>query len=179
MGVFGYLVGFLMTVQPFRLLSIPQYIYPVELTVCPGLAPGITQLAKDAASAIRSHDFAIFVFDEGYQYRENVGTICTTHVDHMMPPAYTDPVTRNVYLSPDIIPFEHTLYNVLVHELLHASGLAHSKRPGMMNYSIRFDETAQVYIEDAYRQWLSLDDTEGLHLVRMLSDDCVFGGCPS
>ena len=54
----------------------------------------------------------------------------------------------------------NTLYNVLLHEMLHSLGLKHSKEKGMMNYSITVDD--KMPIEDHHKMWLSLDDLAGI-----------------
>ena len=54
----------------------------------------------------------------------------------------------------------NTLYNVLLHEILHGLGLKHSKEKGMMNYSITVDDKGPL--EDHHKLWLSSDDLEGI-----------------
>ena len=54
----------------------------------------------------------------------------------------------------------NTLYNVLLHEILHSLGLKHSLLKGMMNYSITVDNKRPI--EDHHKMWLSLDDLAGI-----------------
>ena len=160
----------------YRLLSRYDHIHPAELRTCRQFPAHARQMAKDAASSIRVHDFHVFVFDETRIARGRVGTICqmTGQMDDSWGVAFTEEHSRNIYINPAILSLDNVLYNVLLHELLHVCGLAHSDHPGMMNYSVRYDIQTGRYVEDNERRWLSIDDWDGLHLSRLLSEVEVF-----
>lgn len=71
----------------------------------------------------------------------------------------------NIWISNLLLNTPKTLYNVCLHEILHALGLDHSLEQGMMNYSIGLSYFRNV-LEDARKLWPSRDDFKGLKFLR-------------
>ena len=71
----------------------------------------------------------------------------------------------NVYISHKYLLYPNTLYNVILHESLHARGLNHSSEQGMMNYYVSLDDSTGYVINDNHRYWLSQDDIQGLNYI--------------
>jgi hypothetical protein len=67
----------------------------------------------------------------------------------------------NIYINNNLLMYENSLDNVLLHEILHSMGLDHSLNPGVMNYTLKFNNNNYV-IDDNNKLWLSKDDLNGL-----------------
>ena len=71
----------------------------------------------------------------------------------------------NIFIKNELLYFPNTLYNVLLHEVLHSFGLGHSDKTGMMNYSIKLGLFNRIK-EDSTKLWLSIDDIDGLDFLK-------------
>lgn len=69
-----------------------------------------------------------------------------------------------MYISNRILNIPTTLWNVVYHELLHTVGLAHSKEPGLMNYTVTLTRNYEV-IPDRKKLYPSTDDLAGLNFL--------------
>jgi len=74
----------------------------------------------------------------------------------------------NIWISNKLLDTPNTLYNVVLHEVLHSMGLNHSDKQGMMNYSVRTTWFGNV-IDDPQKLWISKDDRQGLRFFRETS----------
>lgn len=99
---------------------------------------------------------------------DTTGYICNQRSDNL---GYTSILENsidqntNIWIANSLLNTPNTLYNVVLHEVLHAMGLNHSDQPGMMNYSIRTTWFGNV-IEDPQKLWISPDDRQGLRFLK-------------
>jgi hypothetical protein len=71
----------------------------------------------------------------------------------------------NVWISDKLLDIHNTLYNVVLHEVLHSMGLNHTNEQGMMNYYIhvKYNWYGGIdAIDDDMKLWVSPDDMNGL-----------------
>ena len=133
---------------------ISQAIYknPKILSFCPTIHPNLRLASYEVASEINHIQFS---------QTNPSGIICNKNTpEYGKTEIYLSNFNTDITLSNSIMNLPNTLYNVLLHEILHGLGLKHSKEKGMMNYSITVDE--QGPIEDHHKLWLSSDDLEGI-----------------
>ena len=101
----------------------------------------------------------------GIEFGPSVHTICDT--DERSRTEIHSDYSVHVYINNEL--YGDNLYNVILHEMLHALGLKHSKKMGIMNYSL------QIYqgniLQDLRRLWLSIDDLNGLSHLRSMNPD--------
>lgn len=96
----------------------------------------------------------------------NTGHICNQNIGHYgytLP--YGDGVYTNVWIKNELFDFPNTLYNVLLHEILHSMGLNHNNgEQGLMDYSVSMTGNwwNNNIKNDDRKLWLSLDDLRGL-----------------
>lgn len=96
------------------------------------------------------------------------GYICNQQSDNL---GYTsilqDSIDQNtnIWISNYLLDTPNTLYNVVLHEVLHSMGLNHSDKQGMMNYSVKTTWFGNV-IDDPQKLWISKDDRQGLRFLK-------------
>ena len=69
--------------------------------------------------------------------------------------------TTNIYIKDELINKPNTLYNVVLHEVLHSLGLDHTYTEGMMNYTVSLDWFGNIKNDDR-KLWMSIDDYNGI-----------------
>ena len=168
---------FLCLLNAFRILDTTHQ-HPRHTVPCSELPADALQTLKDVASHIRGHGFGMYVFHRDWGSSPGDSIVCQAEYASIHSPAYTDLWTGDVLFDRRLLATPNTLYNVLLHELLHVAGLGHSGVPGMMNYSVVYDQVLQVYHEDRDRRWLSNDDRCGLEVTRALGTECVMSTTP-
>ena len=89
-------------------------------------------------------------------------TICSQAAGHY---GTFSPMSKEIRLNEILQYFPNISYNVIMHKILHSLGLDHSKRPGMMSYSVREDFYG-FPIQDHNRLWPSVDDIQGLLFIK-------------
>ena len=75
----------------------------------------------------------------------------------------------NIWISNTLLDKPNTLYNVVLHEVLHSMGLNHSDKQGMMNYSVRIGYNwygSMEIIDDERKLWISPDDRKEFRFLR-------------
>lgn len=78
----------------------------------------------------------------------------------------------DITISNTILGIDTNLYNVVLHEFVHALGLDHSNTSkGMMNYTIQITENNGI-IKDSNKLYISIDDYKGIqYLYNKLEND--------
>jgi hypothetical protein len=77
----------------------------------------------------------------------------------------------DIYISNYLLYTDTTLYNVVLHEMIHSLGLNHTTdTEGIMNYKL-YVERNQI-VEDTHKQYLSLDDIRGLRYIKNNLCEC-------
>lgn len=146
-------------VQSFEIITSVKPQSPKLLKPC----PDIDQRLLDTVSEL-SNNFKQFQLSDV----NTTGYICNQNSDNF---GYTSILENsldqntNIWISDYLLDTPNTLYNVVLHEVLHAMGLNHSDRPGMMNYSVRTTWFGNV-LDDAMKLWVSPDDRKGLRFLK-------------
>lgn len=151
-------------VQSFKIIGIVQPQFPKMLKPCPSIDSRLLDTVN--AVAVNFHQFQL-------GKNKTTGYICNQHSDNL---GYTSILqgsidqNTNIWISNYLLDTPNTLYNVVLHEVLHSMGLNHSDRQGMMNYSVRTTWFGNV-IDDPQKLWISPDDRQGLrHLKKKLNN---------
>jgi len=77
----------------------------------------------------------------------------------------------DITISNTILGIDTNLYNVVLHEFIHAIGLDHGTNKGMMNYTIQLTENNGI-IKDSTKLYISIDDYIGIkYLYDKLEND--------
>lgn len=142
--------------QSYKLLENIIPVFPKVLGFC----DDIDTLVIDTAYEITKNIPNFKIGDD------NTGKICMTDGNNnygYMTWKYNTNYT-DVFIHNELIDTPNTLYNVLLHEVLHSFGLNHSDIEGMMNYSVTVNMWGQV-LEDERKLWISYDDIIGLNKI--------------
>ena len=145
----------------YVLLHQVHVSYPKVLSVCPALSPRLKDTIYEVADAMTLNGYPVLI-----QEANASGVICNEAKGHY---GYTtlDNNQTNIYINDKLLYLPNTLYNVLLHEVLHSIGLDHSDKPGMMSYAI--SETWYGFPkEDERKLWLSIDDLRGLYDIKYI-----------
>ena len=99
--------------------------------------------------------------------QNNINTISVSYTnDNYF--GYTKLYSTNetdIIINHKLLKTKNTLYNVLLHEIVHSIGLNHTLVPSVMNYTIFMNERNEI-IEDRRRIYLSIDDVRGLRFIK-------------
>jgi hypothetical protein len=159
------LFGFLLTfVNSFEIINSVKPQFPKLLTPCPNIDTRLLTISNEI-----SNNFPQFQVSYG---NETTGYICNQQSDNL---GYTailkDSIEQNtnIWISDKLLDKPNTLYNVVLHEVLHSMGLNHINEQGMMNYSTRVGYNwygGMEIIDDDMKLWISTDDRNGLIFLR-------------
>jgi hypothetical protein len=150
-------------ISGYVLLHQVHLSYPKVLGLCPALSPRLKQAVHEVANTMTLNGFPVLIQEANVS-----GVICNQHHGHY---GYTtlDNNQTNIYINDKLLYLPNTLYNVLLHEVLHSIGLDHSVKPGMMSYAI--SETWLGFPkEDERKLWLSIDDLQGLYDIKYIQN---------
>ena len=133
--------------------------YPKVLSVCPSISPVLKDTIDEVVKHMNLNGYPVIIQDAN-----NTGTICNQHRGHY---GYTtlNNNRTDIYINNKLFNTPNTLYNVLLHEVLHSIGLDHSQEQGIMSYAI----TENWYgspVNDNRFLWLSIDDLQGLYEIK-------------
>lgn len=141
---------------------------PLPFYTCCNLDDKVLYTAKEVIENINQHNIInVSLHNEIYKDEINdANTICSFD-DNNKGYGYTL-LTENeadIYISNQLLPHNNTLYNVILHEFIHALALNHSVYPSIMNYKISVDYWGSIH-EDRDKSYLSIDDMRGLEEVK-------------
>jgi len=71
----------------------------------------------------------------------------------------------DIIINKKLLKTPTTLYNVILHEIVHSLGLNHTTDYGTMSYNIFLDSDNNI-IEDRRKIYLSIDDLRGLRYIK-------------
>ena len=148
-------------ISGYVLLHQVHVSYPKVLSVCPALSPRLKDTIYEVADAMTLNGYPVLI-----QEANASGVICNEAKGHY---GYTtlDNNRTNIYINNKLLHLPNTLYNVMLHEMLHSVGLDHSEKEGLMRYAIT--ETWYGYPkEDERKLWLSIDDLQGLYDIKYI-----------
>lgn len=145
-------------VNSFEIIGYVKPQFPKLLTPCSNIDIRLLETCDEL-----SKNFPHFKLSDV----NATGYICNQQSDNF---GYTsileDSIKQNtnIWISNTLLDKSNTLYNVVLHEVLHSMGLNHSNEQGMMNYSIRirYNWYGMDIIDDDMKLWISTDDRNGL-----------------
>ncbi len=173
--------GFGFKLFPFYNLSSN----PLELHTCCNIEDKLLEYTKDAVNHINQHNIInISIKDEKYEHETNsVNSICSYPHGKFEGYGFTllssnnEKSDQDVYISQKLIDTNFTLYNVILHELIHMCGVDHSDDPqSIMRYKIQVSSSLfgeKQIVEDRSKLWLSYDDIQALKNVKKKYDDYI------
>ena len=168
--LFGFLLNcsyIIRTANSFEIIKSVKPQFPKLLKPCPDIDSRLLETCAEL-----SNNFPQFEFLNELRVNETTGYICNQQSDNL---GYTsilkDSIEQNtnIWISDKLLYKPNTLYNVVLHEVLHSMGLNHSNERGMMNYSIRLGYNwygGMEIIDDDMKLWISTDDRKGLRFLR-------------
>ena len=150
-------------VNSFEIINYVKPQFPKLLTPCPNIDIRLLEKCSEL-----SKNFPKFQLNDV----NATGYICNQQSDNL---GYTSVLkdsieqNTNIWISDKLLNKPNTLYNVVLHEVLHSMGLNHSNDQGMMNYSIHVGYNwygGLEIIDDDMKLWISTDDRKGLIFLR-------------
>ncbi len=180
-NVFVILIGFYnvdcFNILPYHNVSQTE----IDFYFCDDIHPILQDVSKEVINQINTYElFKIKLNEETkieHKYN-NKNSICNENLNnniyseyglctHYSPFFYETDIT----ISNTILGIDTNLYNVLLHEFLHALGLDHSNTKGMMNYTIQLTKNNGI-IKDNAKLYISIDDYFGIkYLYNKLQND--------
>jgi len=148
----------------------------IDYHFCNNLNPIIVDTSVQAINYLNS--YKLFNLSINFQQPvepniDNYNVICSVPERFKYMTGYTTAwdKTADVFVNTELISYPNTLYNVVLHELIHSIGLNHTDVPSMMDYKVNMyykdnTYTTLVYKNDINRLWLSLDDIKGLRKIK-------------
>jgi hypothetical protein len=153
------LLSLLVSVGAFEIIDYVKPQFPKLLKPCSNIDQRLLDTVTELSTNF--HQFKL-------SSNDTTGYICSQNSNIF---GYTSILENsidqntNIWIANSLLNTPNTLYNVVLHEVLHAMGLNHSDQPGMMNYSIRTTWFGNV-IEDPQKLWISPDDRQGLRFLK-------------
>jgi len=152
---------------------------PIPLYKCCNIEPKLLDTTKLAIDHINSHNIInITLKEELYSHEINdVNSICSYNDGEYDEYGFTllTDTDEDVYINKKLLETNNTLYNVVLHELVHLMGMDHSTEPSIMSYkvSVKYPSLfgSSSIEEDRSKLWLSIDDINGLKAVKKKYDD--------
>jgi len=153
-------------VSAFEIITSVKPQFPKLLKPCPNIDIRLLETVSDL-----SNNFKQFKLSSN----NTTGYICNQISDNL---GYTSILENsihqntNIWISDKLLGKPNTLYNVVLHEVLHSMGLNHSDEQGMMNYSVRagYNWYGSIeVIDDDMKLWVSPDDRKGLRFLKAVS----------
>ena len=155
---------FLSIVNSFDIIKSVKPQFPKLLKPCPNIDNRLLDMANEISDNFNQFKISVANDTTGYicnQQSSNFGytSILENSVEQ----------NTNIWISNTLLDKPNTLYNVVLHEVLHSMGLNHSDKQGMMNYSVRIGYNwygSMEIIDDERKLWISPDDRKGLRFLK-------------
>ena len=146
------LILFCVVATAYKIADVYTFNNPTTYSVCDVLRETVKEAVKELPFNVLESDTA-------------TNTICTVDTNAFYARTQTIQDSNGLYTAIEIsyrlLNYPTTLYNVLLHEMLHSVGLKHSTEAGVMNYSVLIQRN--TVMEDKRKIWLSSDDIMGLY----------------
>ena len=147
-------------VNAYILLNNVECIIPKIISPCKDINLFLLQTSQEVASDLRQIGLQIYIDTSS----NATGIICNepdVHYGYMT--LSDDNINTDITISNDLLIYPNTLYNVILHELLHALGLDHNNgEPGLMSYAVTAFSLFGSIVNDCKKLWISSDDINGI-----------------
>jgi hypothetical protein len=147
----------------------------IDFYECDGLNPIIKEKTLEVFNDINELDmFNLNLKGSTYPVEMNdINTICdfTFPYDNFGYCSFYPPSNEtDIMINKRLVHYPNNLYNILLHEVIHALGLFHTKEDyGIMNYSVFLDQYGSIKADR--HLYLSIDDINGLKYLYEKIDD--------
>ena len=146
------LILFCVVARAYQVADVYTFNNPTTYKVCASIMETVNEVIKELPFNVLESDDA-------------TNTICTVDTNAFYARTLTiqdnNVLHTEIEISYRLLNYPTTLYNVMLHEILHSVGLKHSNQAGVMNYSMFTNRN--TVMEDSRRIWLSNDDLMGLY----------------
>lgn len=146
-------------VSSFTILNTVNPVFPKIIEPCPRISRRLLKTSKEVSSHFTDSGYPVII-----DSTNSSGRICNQPQKEY---GYTIPYENytSIFISNRILSYPNSLYNVVLHEILHSCGLHHSNKKGMMNYAVS-ENIFRMIKEDSTKLWLSFDDLSGLYYLK-------------
>jgi len=154
------LIVILSIVNAYILLNNVECVIPKIITPCEDISLHLLQTSQEVASDLRKLGLQLYIETNS----NSTGIICNqpnTHYGYMS--TSIDSINTDITISNDLLRYSNTLYNVILHEILHSLGLDHNNgESGLMSYRVKISSWFGSIVNDCKKLWISSDDIEGI-----------------
>ena len=147
-------------VNAYILLNNVECIIPKIIKPCEYIDLFLLQTFEEVASDLRELGLPFYIGASNA-----TGIICNKpDVNYgIMESSIDNSVITDITISNDLLVYPNTLYNVILHEILHTLGLGHNNgEPGLMSYAVRTTSWFGSIVDDCKKLWISMDDINGI-----------------
>lgn len=137
---------------------------------CDNISPQLEQTFIEVIENVNEYDLFTLSYNNSKSYPSYLNeknTICNIDLSKgygytIHYPGYSN--ETDIEISNDLLYIDTTLYNVVIHEILHSLTLDHTTNQGIMNYKVHIDHYRNIK-RDNNKIYISLDDYKGLKYV--------------
>lgn len=154
------LLVILSIVNAYILLNNVECIIPKIINPCEDINLFLLQTSQEVARDLRQLGLPFYIDVSS----NATGIICNKpDVHYGIMSSSTNSVNTDITISNDLLGYSNTLYNVILHEILHSLGLDHNNgEPGLMSYTVRVSSWFGSIVDDCRKLWISSDDINGI-----------------
>lgn len=137
---------------------------------CDNISPQLENTFIEVIENVNEYNLFTLSYNSSKSYKSypnEKNTICNIDLSKgygytIHYPGYSN--ETDIEISNDLLYIDTTLYNVVIHEILHSLTLAHTTDKGVMNYKVHIDHYKNIK-RDNNKIYISLDDYKGLKYV--------------
>lgn len=153
----------------------------INFYFCDGISDVLEEVSKEVIEQINTYELFKIKLNEETKIEHKFNyknSICNENLNNNLYSEYGicthySPFFNetDITISNTILGIDTNLYNVILHEFVHALGLDHSNTKGMMNYTIQLTKNNGI-IKDSNKLYISIDDYKGIkYLYDKLQND--------
>jgi len=167
------------SVQSFNILSYHNVTTSeIDFYFCNDISTILEEVTREVIEEINTYElFKIKLNETRVDHTfNNKNSICNDNLNNHYISEYGFcthylPFETDITISNTLLGIDTNLYNVILHEFLHALGLDHTNTKGIMNYTIQLSRNKGI-VKDNLKLYISIDDYQGLtYLYDKLNND--------